>query len=453
MKKNLAIYLALFSLLFVGNSCMPGDDSDVSYSPYAMLESFKLGNVRSSYPAFTDDGRDTIVEKTVDFSTVKFSINQATGEVYNVDSLPYATDVSKLVVNIGVNGSASIYVDSIAAYDYFLTTDSLDFSRPRKIRVISYDTKFRRDYVISVNVHKVEPELMKWDKSASPEELAPLRVVEFGNRMCLFGDKNGKPAVAESALDGMPLWQSAQELVGLPAVVDLSTVQCFNGSLYVVADDGLYVSDDAVNWKLSYEASGLRSIVAASDYDSRMWVASDDALLASSDGAAFDRMGDLPAGFPVSGVSIVSSQLKHYKELIRYTVIGYPASGAKATVWSRLSNENEWVKFENEGNLNPCPSLKGLSVIGYDDFLYALGGAGDINGVKVQALSSFYISKDNGITWKSPTDFYQRLPKELVGHDVPFVVTVDSNNVIWIVTGGDDNAVWKGLINRLGFKK
>ena len=317
MKKNLAIYLALFSLLFVDNSCMPGDDSDVSYSPYAMLESFKLGNVRSSYPAFTDDGRDTIVEKTVDFSTVKFSINQATGEVYNVDSLPYATDVSKLVVNIGVNGSASIYVDSIAAYDYFLTTDSLDFSRPRKIRVISYDTKFRRDYVISVNVHKVEPELMKWDKSASSEELAPLRVVEFGNRMCLFGDKNGKPVVAESALDGMPLWQSAQELVGLPAVVDLSTVQCFNGSLYVVAGDGLYVSDDAVNWSLSYAASGLRSIVAASDYDSRMWVASDDALLASSDGAVFDRMGDLPAGFPVSGVSIISSQLKHYKELIR----------------------------------------------------------------------------------------------------------------------------------------
>jgi hypothetical protein len=36
---------------------------------------------------------------------------------------------------------------------------------------------------------------------------------------------------------------------------------------------------------------------------------------------------------------------------------------------------------------------------------------------------------------------------------VPFVVTVDSNNVIWIVTGGDDKAVWKGLINRLGFKK
>ena len=194
MKKNLAIYLALFSLLFVGNSCMPGDDDNLSYSPYAMLESFKLGNVRSSYPAFTDDGRDTIVEKTVDFSTVKFSINQATGEVYNVDSLPYATDVSKLVVNIGVNGSASIYVDSIAAYDYFLTTDSLDFSRPRKIRVMSYDTKYRRDYVVSVNVHKVEPELMEWNKNASPEELAPLRVVEFGNRMCLFGDKNGKPA-------------------------------------------------------------------------------------------------------------------------------------------------------------------------------------------------------------------------------------------------------------------
>lgn len=453
MKKNLAIYLALFSLLFVGNSCMPGDDDNLSYSPYAMLESFKLGNVRSSYPAFTDDGRDTIVEKTVDFSTVKFSINQATGEVYNVDSLPYATDVSKLVVNIGVNGSASIYVDSIAAYDYFLTTDSLDFSRPRKIRVMSYDTKYRRDYVVSVNVHKVEPELMKWDKFLSVDKaFVPLRALEFNGELCLFGEKNGQMMLARTALQGEPYW-SEDSIESLSVGADMKTIQAFGGALYLAAADGIYTSTNGSEWSLAYGASGMLSIVGTSDNDGKMWVATADELFVTYDGDSYESAGALPAGFPVSGVSIVSSQLKHYKDLIRYTVIGYPASGAKATVWSRLSNENEWVKFENEGNLNPCPSLKGLSVIGYDDFLYALGGAGDINGVKVQPLSSFYISKDNGITWKAPTDFYQRLPKELVGHDVPFVVTVDSNNVIWIVTGGDDNAVWKGLINRLGFKK
>ena len=383
MKKSLAIFLSMLALVFT--SCF-NDVDDTASSPYAILKSFSIGNITSQYPTFTSDGADTITTKTIQGSSYAFSINQATGEVYNVDSLPFATKVDKVTFSMGLSGYAKIYVDSLAAFDAFLSTDSIDFTSPRIVRITSTDGEYYKDYTISVNVHQVEPEKMVWNKypSVGPS-FAPLRALDIDNRMCLFGKENGQLMLATTELQNAPSWTQT-EIAGLPENADLATVQCFNDSLYVVAGDGLYVSDDAVNWKLSYAASGLRSIVAASDYDSRMWVASGDTLLASSDGVVFDRMGDLPAGFPVSGVSIVSSQLKHYKELIRYTVIGYPASGAKATVWSRLSNENEWVKFENEGNLNPCPSLDGLSVIGYDDFLYALGGEGDINGVKEGAV-------------------------------------------------------------------
>ena len=97
MKKNSAIYLALFSLLFIGVSCVSSTESEVETSPYALISSFNLGNVKSKYPAFTSDGRDTTVVKTVDLSVYPFAINQATGEIYNNDSLPYSTDVTKLV--------------------------------------------------------------------------------------------------------------------------------------------------------------------------------------------------------------------------------------------------------------------------------------------------------------------------------------------------------------------
>ena len=89
----------------------------------------------------------------------------------------------------------------------------------------------------------------------------------------------------------------------------------------------------------------------------------------------------------------------------------------------------------------------------YDNSLYAIGGAGVAQGEAVEALSSFYVSRDNGITWKAPEGFDQRLPHELQGDDAQFVATVDSNNVMWIVMGGEKPAVWKGIINRLGFKK
>ena len=76
-----------------------------------------------------------------------------------------------------------------------------------------------------------------------------------------------------------------------------------------------------------------------------------------------------------------------------------------------------------------------------------------MNGVEVGAFNSFYISKDNGITWKEPNDFYLRLPEELAGNNSPFAVAVDSNNFMWIITSGTGGAVRKCIINRLGFKK
>ena len=89
----------------------------------------------------------------------------------------------------------------------------------------------------------------------------------------------------------------------------------------------------------------------------------------------------------------------------------------------------------------------------YDDFLYAFGGAGVAHGEAAVAFSSFYISRDNGITWKTPGGFYQRTPADLQGYDAPFAATVDSNNVMWIVCAGEKPVVWKGVVNRLGFKE
>ena len=78
---------------------------------------------------------------------------------------------------------------------------------------------------------------------------------------------------------------------------------------------------------------------------------------------------------------------------------------------------------------------------------------GMAEGKAVDAFSSFYISRDNGITWKAPAGFYQRMPAGLQGNEAQFAATVDSDNRIWIVCAGDKAAVWRGMINRLGFKE
>ena len=452
MKNSLAILLSMLALTLV--SCFDESD-DAASSPYAVLKSFGLGNITSEYPVFASDGSDSTATMTIDCSTFRFSINQATGEVYNVDSLPYATRVDKLVVSMQLSGYAQIYVKETETFEGFTSSDSLDFSYPRTLRITSTDTEYYRDYVVSVNVHKVQPEKMEWKKYVLAETILPQRAIEYKDEMCLFGENenDGTRVLAQSPLAGAPSW-SVAPLVSLPATADLSTIQLFDGALYVVAADGVYVSDNAVEWSQCYACDGALAIVGASDIDGKMWVATANELLFTTDGVNYESAGAVPAGFPLYGVSIASYTLKHNSKIVRYMLVGYDneAMEGDAVVWSRLSTENVWTKYENENNTFRCPSLKGLTMLRYDDFLYAFGGEGVAQGENVGAFTSFYISRDNGITWKTPEGFYQRVPADLQGDNAPFAATVDSGNVMWIVRGGKKPLVCKGIINRLGFK-
>lgn len=451
MKKRIAIYIAI-SMLILVSSCV-NSDTDEELSPYAIITSFKLGNIQSDYPAFTATGEDTVVTKTILGSSFPFTIDQAACRIFNADSLPYATNVDKVVMDMQLDGYAMIYVDSIGEYDYFAATDSIDFSYPRKFRITSLNGESHRDYTVSVNVHQVDPDLMVWNRYRSVSGMRPLRALEFDGKMALFGENGGNLVVATSGLEGAPVWQLST-VSGLPATADLSTVQLFKGALYLVADDGVYTSSNAIDWALSYAHTGLHAIVGASDDDGKMLVVGDDCILSTTDGCTFDVTGLLPSGFPLYGISIASNTMSHNSGIVRYMAVGYATRemSGDAVVWSRLSTENGWVKYDNRNNPYPCPSLKGLSVVEFDNFLYAVGGAGVAQGKNVGAFSSFYVSKDKGTTWKELDDFYQRLPNDLKGDDSPFAVTVDSNNMMWIIIAGDEPVAWKGTVNRLGFK-
>ena len=454
MKRNLATYFALFSLVFVAISCGSSDEEEYELSPYAMLKSFSLGNIRSAYPSFTSTGEDTLVLKTVQMTAFPVTINQVTGEVYNNDSLPFATNISKVVTQFSVNGVASIYVDSLDSYEHFSSTDSLDFTSPRKVRIYSEDAEFYKDYTIKINVHQVDPELMVWNKYPAVEGLVPVRVVEANGAMFLFGkDSNGAATVASTALEGVPAWEVSQ-VSGLPADTDLSTIQLFNGALYAVAGGNVYTSADGAVWTLSASDTGAVAIVGASEEDGKLWIAGSQGVLWSEDAATFTVNEALPEGFPLYGVSLASYPLNHNKKIVRYMLVGYTAEdkSGEPAVWSKLSTEAKWTNYKNEENKYECPALEGLSVVRYDNYLYAVGGAGTVNGREVAPFNSFYISKDNGIAWKVSTGFYQRLPEELVGNDTPFAVAVDSNNFIWIINSGTEGGAWKGIINRLGFE-
>ena len=451
MKRNLATYLVICLSLVFFTSCL-GDEDEALRSPFAMIKTFSIGNIKSSYPSFTSEGKDTTIVKTVDFASVGFTIDQVNGLVYNNDSLPYCTDLSKVVTTMTVDGAAGIYVDSTETYDYYASTDSTDFTTPRKFRIYSEGGTYHKDYLISVNAHQVDPDLMVWEKSAAVAGLVPYCAVELQGKMNLFG-KVGAKAVVASSVIGEPVSWACSDMTGLPDNANLSNVHAYNKALYVVADSAVFTSVDAVNWSLSATIPGVVAIIGSSSNE--LLVATETEWLCSRDGATFETKGTLPENFPLYGLSIASYPMAHNSDIVRYMLFGYSTS-AKAgepCVWSRLSTEGQWVNYNNAENQYPCPALKGLSIVRYDNFFYALGGSGTAEGVRVKAFESFYVSRDNGIIWKSLENYYQQIPSELMGNNNAFVVAVDSRNYMWIVNSGNGAATYRGIINRLGFKK
>lgn len=105
--------------------------------------------------------------------SVFFSIDLNRGVIFNADSLPVGTDVTKLVPVITYTSSASAVTLSVNSdgeeteLDYMTNpNDSVDFTNPVKLTITAEDTETKLSYNIKVNVHKMQPDSLTWDRLA-----------------------------------------------------------------------------------------------------------------------------------------------------------------------------------------------------------------------------------------------------------------------------------------------
>ena len=120
-----------------------------------------------------------------------------------------------------------------------------------------------------------------------------------------------------------------------------------------------------------------------------------------------------------------------------------------SVVWTQLSDESGWTELYPTDAEDACPRLENPSVIRYNGHLYAFGRTID------NEFSPLHESTDNGITWHTPDektifpDEFGTLYEQSKGN---YSFTTDENHFIWMIWS-QTGEVWKGRINKLGFKK
>ena len=244
--------------------------------------------------------------------SVYFSIDLIDAKIYNADSLPKGTDISKFIVNVTAPAASAIELSFKSRFTGNDTTvnitenpgDSINFAAgPVKMTVTSYNGQAKRDYDISVLVHTMDADTLYWDRLQQvsfPKAASAQKTVMYGSRPhTLLAGTDGKHYLCTTdSPEAYDAWHTA--VSSLPSGADISTFSATDNALYIATADGaLYSSADGLTWT----PTGARMHCLYGGYGSTLLGARRD-----SDGwkhvtwpATTERA--VPADCPVSGTS------------------------------------------------------------------------------------------------------------------------------------------------------
>ncbi len=476
MTTKLPIYLIVALI----SACFAVSCNDDSNDPVEAAGSYSNTAVTS----FSLQKDDSVA---ANLDSVFFSIDLVGSRIFNADSLPVGTDISKLLVKLGTSQASSCDITFRIPETTRDTTinliespnDSINFSEgPVKMVVTSYDGAARRTYSVSVNVHKHRPDTLKWDEMASSALPSTLvspkkqKTVYFKDEAYCFTADGAKASLSRSAAPFTGTWTSTSII--LPEGADINSIEAAGDAVYMIDGNGvLHTSADGINWtattdKMNHIYGGYGSVLLGARHDTDGW--KHVTYPASSETA-------VPDGCPVSGTStLVGYETKWSTTPMAITIGGRDTEG-------RLTGE-AWVydgKIWGQLSTTGIDRMEGVSLFPYMTLrtneknwkvterstLIALGGLSE-----TQSLSkTVYVSYDFGITW-SKAETYLQLPSEMAAFQSAQALIFDTTLPVSRVTapienwecpyiylfGGYNqdgrllNELRRGVINRFTFK-
>ena len=457
MRKILALISGLLATACLFTSCL--ETEDVVLSGDAYIASFSINNIETKVTIKTATGKDTTLVKTVYGKNYTFAIDHVAGEVYNVDSLPKGTDVTRVSVNMNVYGGY-VYCYQDGENKLFSTEDSVDFSNPVLFTVYSADANGNgRNYYIRLNVAQTEGDSLVWtsveNNTPHAGRMTIEKMVQHRDYLVAFGEMDGKPTRIYGQLDGNFKFSGKEFLMeGVVGAVYYSSIVSHEMALYLLADGKLYSSLTGVEWNAESHDRTFTSMVGIVDgklclneggkivvCDPYEWSTENRVEQFTHDWEEIQTVEENL--FPISP-SVVEVPLKTNPDIVRTTLFGYPCDGAgnAVSIWVKLSTDAKWTYYNPiAGNGNTCPALEGLTVLNYGNKLYAFGGASKDGSVG--AFEAIYTSVDGGLTWwKQKTKM--GFPEELKGYSEPYACTMDTEGSIWIACS--NGWVFKGRI-------
>lgn len=451
MKRKFFAFIALITATLSLSSCLSSDETTVEYTHDTAITAFSLGSL-DRYTK-TKAGKDTLLKANVTGSDYKFYIDQAQRWIYNVDSLPCGVRDTAILATISSKNSSPILLmdinkpDSVAAY--YSSSDSINFSKRRFIRVYSSDYSAYAEYKVDVNVHKELPYEFKWHELAQNNSqlaaFSDLKAVACGDDIYVFGKTAEGTQVLKSAINDGSAWSSITMNVGLSSGAYQSAV-ALDGKLYISDGGKVYASADAERWALVSENVDVKQLIGASSKNLYAYNTAAGISVSKDKGVSWEqeKLDTDKAYLPTQNISMNVAGVLSDKDVENVMLLGTRDKALKdtvATTWLRTvdyaNEDGQWNYLEIENNKSgKMPWLDQVITCAADTGFVALGSNG-----------KWYKSQNAGLTWKQ--DKMVVLPAKFADEG-RFAFCRDKQHYYWIIRNG---YVWRGRFNIDGWSK
>lgn len=455
MKRKFLAFMVLLTAGLSLSSCLSTNDYETEYTHDTAVTAFSLGTMtRSYYTKSSKTGNDTLLTASVTGSNYKFYIDQTTRQIYNPDSLPYRTKVSAVLATITAKNSSPMVwmkmnVDSVQAS--YSSSDSVDFSSPRKLRVYSNSVDAYVTYTVKVNVHQEKPDSFVWHslatKNANIGVLKELKGVNVGQNVFIFGTDGQQLKIYKTGLTDGRSWSEVTPNIAFDKDAWQDVIS-YGGSAYLLNKGTLYQSTDASTWQSVATGTPLTRLIGAST--NYLYGYTADGISVSKDNGLTwtAETIDAPAdSLPTRSVSLNITGIASTRNAENLLLLGVhdktsTHSDSVAVVWTRTIDyerpeEGKWNYVDyDRAQLGKLPYAKQVLVAGSDS-----------GYVAVASNNKWYRSINGGLRWS--VDTLVTMPSAFVATE-RFAFFRDSNNFYWLVNATTGN-VWKGRYNRDGW--
>lgn len=384
-----------------------------------------------------------------DISNIAFTVDTTNLIIYNIDSVAYNSDISKIVpVVVGYGSISGITVNEIS----WNQKDSLDFSKDVSISITAADKKTSHTYNVVVNKHKLNPDSIVWTKTieaiAQIENIKAAQAFYIENKLfyAIQSENHSDIYLADTESN----WTS---YISSPIEFKVRSITVRENDIVMLTNDG----DKMYSWnpttkefeQLSASPDGHQIKDLIGYINNTIWAISimnDINTILNYNNNEWSEISD--PSIELSEFPVEASTKMQWNNRMPYLLGGINSSGLLQNCVFSSDNGNYWT------NLIKSPDYgfgkrKNAAAIYIDNKIFIFGGN---DGDKI--IKTTYVSQDNGFSWQNALE-YQNLPNTYTEREGLSAI-VDKQNYIWLIGGRDKNGsfctdVWKGRINKFDF--